>query len=83
MVLDGFNFTPLQAKFMRLLSDGRPHTRDEIREAVEDPLYANYNISDLVMRVRRYLHPRGLDIVCVKPGRKTFYRLVRVITPGE
>lgn len=70
-------FTPTQAKILALLSDGRPHTRAEIRRLLPDEYAKTAAIRKHIHRIRQSL-PEGEEIRCVYDGPTLCYqRFVR------
>lgn len=61
------SYTPMQHDLLMLLSDGKPHTKDEIREHVRgfDDYTPNYSIHYLIHALRKKLAAKSQDIVCV------------------
>lgn len=86
-------FTPIQQKIINLLSDGRPHTKEELYVAMgmegltieedlsnrQDHLKA-VNLANHVSKIRKILQPYGQDIVCVSTGWSSRYQHVRMLT---
>lgn len=64
------HYTPTQRRILALLSDGMPHSKDELRKCLDDDLSDNHNIAMHICFLRRKLNPIGEDIVAqhVGPG---------------
>ncbi|GEM_PF-3446107 len=77
------NLSVPQQIVLELLSDGLPHTKDEIREALEKPDMSNVTLRSVIYRARRNLAGTGQTIVCEYFHRKTHYRWVRLLSSGE
>ncbi|MDB4786196.1 hypothetical protein OAG36_00530 [bacterium] len=78
-------FTPTQERILKVLSDGRIHTKDELFNCLDDEL-ADRNGSAVKRHLsimRKQLRPNGQDIICEFFQRKRFYRHVRLIGRGE
>lgn len=74
--------TPTQLKLLRLLSDGRPHTPEELQSLCPDDMTGSVRMH--VSNLRKFLQPRGEDIVCVLGfQRRIYYRRVIVVGTGD
>jgi DNA-binding response OmpR family regulator len=79
-------YTIAEGDLIRLLSDGEPHTKKEIRESVMcmDEFTSDNSIRGLVARVRKKLKVRAEDIVSVMTNSKGLcYRHVRLLYPSS
>jgi DNA-binding winged helix-turn-helix (wHTH) protein len=69
-------YTPTQEKILVVLADGKPHSRQELIDCLEDTIAdrknLNVHLSNLRVRLRSIAH----DVVCVLKNRKIFYRHV-------
>jgi len=74
--------TPTQSRIMNLLSDGRPHTADELHRCFSDELTEKDNVRCMVSLMRDRLNLNGLDITSRRKSSRTTYRLVRLINNG-
>lgn len=72
-------YTPTHTKIMELLSDKKPHTKDEFREVLDDPLMSDKNITNHFSNLRKLLLPKGKTILCVYDQRRIKYRLVGLL----
>ena len=68
-----------QEHILDMLYDGYPHTKQEIHAFLPDELSQLTAIGPHLTRIRKYLRPKGMDILCEFRERKTFYRLVRLV----
>lgn len=72
-------FTGVRKKMVELLSDGLPHTRQELHACLSDELGPLSNIRAHLSIMRKKLRTIGEDILCEFVGRKLHYRLVRLL----
>lgn len=72
-------FTPTQARILQLLSDGRPHMREEIHECLDDDLAQLSAIKRHLSDMRKHLHPIGETIACVLWNGKICYQQFRLL----
>jgi len=72
------SLTPIQQKMLDMLSDGAPHSREELCTCLFDDLGNPTNIHAHLTLIRQFCRPRGEDIVSNYDGRWT-YRLVRLM----
>ena len=74
------DYTPTQQRILLLLSDGLPHTREEIRECI-DTMSSNANIRTHLTILRKKLEGVGQAILYEFQGfpPKTVYRHVRLL----
>jgi hypothetical protein len=56
--------TATQQRILKALSDGMPHTQDELRQQLPDDLAGKVALRMQVSRMRKYLRPIGQDIIC-------------------
>lgn len=80
---NGNGFRPTEAKIMALLSDGLPHTRQEVHACLPDELSSITAIKAHLTAIRKHLRPIGQDILCVWVTRKRMYRLVRLVASAN
>lgn len=73
------SFTLTQVRMLRVLSDGRPHSKMELWHCLEDDLSAITAIKPHLTRIRKRLNPKGEDIVCVVNHRRNYYQHVRLL----
>ena len=76
-------FTPTQLKMLSILSDGMPHTRQELHSCLPDELGPLSNIRIHIHNIRKSLRSKGEDIVCETTGRALFYRHVRLLASAN
>lgn len=72
-------FTKTQLKILLILSDGKPHTRQEIHAALPDELGALTNIKRHISDIRKVLRKQGQDIICTWHQRTFCYVQVRTL----
>lgn len=65
--------TPTQARILACLSDGQPHTYDELYALLDDELAGDTVLAAHISNIRKIL-PSGHDIVCVWRNRRRMYR---------
>ncbi len=75
-------FTPTEQRILNLLSDGLPHSREEIRHCLSDELAPKAAIRPHIASIRRVLRLLGEDIICeINP--KICYRHVRLLASAN
>lgn len=72
-------FTPVQRRMLAVLSDGEPHSRQELHGCLADDLGALSNIRWHLMQLRKKLRVKGQDVLIEYRERKMHYRMVRLI----
>jgi hypothetical protein len=72
-------YTPTQRRMLRLLADGRPHPRAELKACLVDELGDWNNVQFHISRIRKRLRPKGQDILCVVANQQISYRHVRLL----
>lgn len=78
--MSGMNgYSPTQVKILQLLSDGKPHTREEIHALLIDELCQIEMVSVHISRIRKHLRPKGEEIICELANRRIHYRHVRLL----
>lgn len=70
---------PTMRKMLEVLSDGLPHTREELHACLFDELGAMKNISKYLTMMRKYLAPKGMGILTQFINRRMCYRQVRFL----
>lgn len=70
--------SPTQTRIIRVLSDGMPHPREELRQCI-DGMATIGNISNHLSAARKILRPMGEDIVCELLRGAICYRHVRLL----
>jgi hypothetical protein len=76
-------FTPTQQRMIDVLSDGMPHTREELHKCLWDEEGALGNIKMHISLIRKVLQPVGQDIVCCLVRGTIQYRHIRRIYPSS
>lgn len=66
-------------RMLNLLSDGHPHSAQELHGCLEDELGPVENIKAHLTFLRKVLEPRGEDITCRVRGGIAWYAHVRSI----
>jgi hypothetical protein len=69
-------WTPTQARMLKVLSDGMPHHRDELKACLHDELGSVSNIKAHLTAIRARLRRSGQDIVCQFHNGRYYYRHV-------
>ena len=77
------SFTPTQSRILRVLSDGRRHSRKEIHGCLVDELGELSNIQAHLSNIRKKLRPIGEDIICEFYQRTIYYRHVRLLASSN
>ena len=74
--------TRTQAKFWEVLSDGRPHTPEELTKCLWDDLGLNLqqNVKQHISDMRKKLPP-GYQLLATFIDRRTHYQLFQEIRP--
>lgn len=72
-------FTPTEERIFDLLSDGHPHSRDELFKCLTDDLADTSAIRPHLTRLRGKINPKGFDILYVPRHHKTFWQLVHLV----
>lgn len=73
-------FSPTQTRMLILLSDGRPHTKEELHGCLWDELSKKSAINYHLLLLRKLLRTRGEDIICEFSRRRRVYRHVRLLS---
>jgi len=69
-------FTPTQQRIMDLLSDGKPHCKDELQKCLSDELAGDTAVGFHLTAIRKVLSKRNEGVLCVLVNRKIAYRYV-------
>lgn len=72
-------FTPTQKVILTVLSDGKPHLRQELVDCLDDPLADRLTLKPVLYRLRKKLRPQGQEIVAVLQNMRVHYRHVRLL----
>lgn len=77
-------WTPIQAKMLQVLKDGRPHTKEELHACLNDDLSPVTNVYMYITAINKKLRVSEQEIICDRrePG-KSQYRWVRLLTYRE
>lgn len=76
-------FTPIQKKMLGVLSDGLPHSRDELQTCLWDELAGKTAVAYHVSLIRAKLKRKGETIVCEFVNRARLYRHVRLLKSAD
>ena len=74
------DFTPIQRAMLKVLSDGREHTRKELHKCLSDELGPLTNIAVHLTGIRKVLRPRGEDNLCTIIDGESRYSHVRIVS---
>lgn len=66
------DFTPQESRILNKLADGRPHSRDELLECLDDELSDKISLLMSISRIRKKLKPHNQYIHCIE-GKPPFY----------
>lgn len=81
MASDTIRLTPTEERMANLLSDGREHTREELRACLRDEM--SMSIKQHLYTLRKKLRTDGFDIRCELRGETSYYRRVSIYSPPE
>ncbi len=77
-------YSPTQQRILNLLADGKPHSKDEIHELLEDDLAPVSAIHFHITQLRKKLEGRGQNILCVLHRRNAKFQQVRnLVSPYD
>lgn len=76
-------FTATENRIVELLSDGRPHRREEIHALLSDNLAALPAIQVHISNIRKKIKLRGEDILCTLVNRQIHYQHVVLLYSGN
>jgi len=76
---NGVHWTPVETKMLQLLSDGKPHTREELHGCLWDDKSYLRTIQFHLSKIRQRLRPQGQDIICELFKRQIHYRHIRYL----
>lgn len=76
-------FTETQRKILDVLSDGMPHTKDELHACLSDELAALSAVDFHLTGIRKVIRPVGQDIICQFIDKQFKYRLIIVYAPAD
>jgi hypothetical protein len=75
-------YTRTQQRILATLSDGLPHTAEELRPCLYDDMGGKDGVAFHISKLRKIMKESnvGETIVCELSYRRTFYRHVRLIS---
>ena len=77
-------FTPTQQRILNVLSDGMPHTKEEMRDCLNDELSGGNNLRVHLTYLRKKLRTVGQTIVYeFQWPNKMLYRHVRLLASAN
>ncbi len=71
-------FTPTQQRIVDVLSDGKPHRKQELVSCLWDELGNSSTVAVHICAIRKLLPP-GEDIVCVVRYQSAYYQHIRLL----
>jgi hypothetical protein len=77
-VSEGNGYTATQKSMLRILSDGLPHSREELHEVCGPSLVGV--VAYHVMEIRKKLASKGETIVALRIHRQAHYQQVRLLS---
>lgn len=78
------HITRVQQKMLDILSDGMPHSKEELHTCLSDDLGPITNIRAHLCMLRKVLRPIGQDIVCEYVHWKSLhYRQIRLLASAN
>jgi len=82
-LLRGITLTKMQAKLVRVLSDGRPHESTELLKCI-DELADNSHLIKHMFEIRKKLRTIGHELLSTRINRKLHYQhVVNLMTHKE
>jgi len=72
-------FTPTESRLVKMLSDGKPHSRRELLTCIDDDQAEFSNLRSHICSVRKKVKPLGEDIMFVSGNCVSGYRHVRLL----
>ncbi len=73
--LNGFTIT--ERRMLLLLADGKSHSRDQLKECVDDELSSWKAMQMHLSRIRRKLRSVGQNVICEIADGRVYYRHLR------
>lgn len=70
-------YTPIQQAMLRILSDGFPHTREELHACCGPSSLSSLSVH--MVRLRKKLNLKGESVICVIKNRRICYQHVRLL----
>lgn len=81
--LEETRFTPVQRAIMDVLSDGKPHTKEELKSCLWDDMGVSKTVIIHISNIRKIIRPLGYIITIQVYRRTCSYILSRSISPAE
>lgn len=81
-MIEDLHFTPTERRILKVLSDGKPHTRKELFACLPDDLASLSSIKPHLTKLRKKLRPLGQEIVCLIE-KHVRYQHVHVVPVNE
>lgn len=82
----GSEFTATEQRIMDVLADGEIHSREELQECCPGNSYGSNGPKAFQMHlsnIRKKINPKGLDVICQLQLRKSWFRLVRLVSKPD
>lgn len=79
MTIKELKLTPTENRIVDMLSDGLPHSRDQLMTCLYDDMGSYPNLNQHLFHLRRKIAPTGIGIVCELVRRGIHYRMVRFL----
>ena len=76
-------FTEGQHKLLELFSDGKRHSKEEVKRTIQDEHVSDEAMWAAIHRLKNKLEPIGETIVCETAGYVRMYRHVRLLSRTE
>lgn len=73
----------IQQCMLTILSDGMPHTREELFGCVEDDMSDPISIKWHITVIRKYINRKGYNVEVDRINQRWLYRLVRMIASSS
>jgi hypothetical protein len=73
-------YTATERRMLEVMSDGLPHSRDELWKCLADQLSKRQAIRPALSRLRIKLREIGEEVVCELHKQTIYYRHIRLIT---
>jgi hypothetical protein len=70
-------YTLTQERMLKILSDGLPHTKQELHSCLYDDQGPVNNVQMHISNLRDRIQRNGFDIVCCRNNGDSWYRMVR------
>ncbi len=77
------HMNPTERRINQLLSDGKPHLKEEIHACLYDELSDIKTIRYHISTLRKVVRLLGEEIICEFANRRIMYRKVRLLVPQE